>query len=104
VTTQCKIKFWFWLAFEDEIELDIVPLDICGIVLGSPYLYDRKAFLYRAENKYLLIKDGIEYIVTAPKFKNNYTLINSGQMKRIINSCKQFLPMVVLVLVSSSLR
>ena len=70
-------------------------MDICGIVLGSPYLYDRKAIFYRAKNKYQLVKDGIEYIVRAHKLKNNYTLINSGQMKRIVNSCKHFLLMVV---------
>lgn len=85
----------FGSAFVDEFELDIIPLDICGIVLGSPYLYDRKAIFYRAENKYLLVKDGIEYFVRAHKLKNNYTLINSGPVKRMINSCKQFLLMVV---------
>lgn len=95
VTRQCKLKFSFGSAFVDEVELDIIPLDICGIVLGSPYLYDRKAIFYRAENKYLLVKDGIKYFVIAHKLKNNYTLINSGQMKRMINSCKQFLLMVV---------
>jgi len=52
-------------------------LDICGIILGSPYLYDRKAIFYRAEKKYLLVKDGIEYFVRALKLKNNYNLINS---------------------------
>jgi len=95
VTRQCKLKFCFGLAFIYEVELDIIPLDICGVVLGSPYLYDRKTIFYRAENKYLLVKDGIEYFVRAHKLKNNYTLINSGQMKRMINSCKQFLLMVV---------
>jgi hypothetical protein len=95
VTRQCKLKFSFGSTFVDEVELDIIPLDICGIVLGSPYLYDTKAIFYRDENKYLLVKDGIEYFVRAHKLKNNYTLINSGQMKRMINSCKQFLLMVV---------
>ena len=78
VTRQCKLKFSFGSAFVDEVELDIIPLDICGIVLGSPYLYDRKAIFYRAKNKYLLVKDGIEYFVRAHKLKNNYTLVNSG--------------------------
>ena len=58
-------------------------------------MYDRKSIFYRVENKYQLVKDGIEYIVRAHKLKNNYTLINSGQMKRIVNSCKKFLLMVV---------
>jgi len=78
VTRQCKLRFSFGSAFVDEVELDIVPLDICGIVLGIPYLYDRKAIFYRAENKYQLVKDGIEYTVRAHRLKNNYTLINSG--------------------------
>ena len=95
VSRQCKLKFSFGSTFVDEVELDIIPLDICGIVLGIPYLYDKKSIFYRAENKYLLVKDGIEYFVRAHKLKNNYTLINSGQMKRMINSCKQFLLMVV---------
>jgi len=95
VTRQCKLKFSFGSAFLDEVELDIIPLDKFGIVLGSPYLYDRKAIFYRAENKYLLVKDGIEYFVRAHKLNNNYTHINSGQMARMINSCKQFLLMVV---------
>lgn len=29
--------------FIDDVEFDVVPLEICGIVLGSPYLYDRKS-------------------------------------------------------------
>ena len=71
--------------FVDEVELDIVPLDICGIVLGSPYLYDRDVVFYRRENKYQLTKDGIEYIVGAHELKDNFSLINSGQMKRIVD-------------------
>jgi len=58
-------------------------------------LYDRKAIFYRAENKYQLTKDGIEYTVRSHQLKNNYTLINLGRMKRIVNSCKEFLLMVV---------
>ena len=41
----------------DEGNLDVVPLDIYGIVLGSPYLYDSKAIFFRHENKYHLKKD-----------------------------------------------
>jgi len=78
VTRQCKLNFSFQRAFLDEVELYIVPLDICGIVLGSPFLYDIKAIFCRAKNKYLLVKDGIEYIVRAHKLKNNYTLIKKS--------------------------
>ena len=92
---QHKLRFAFGSKFGDEVELDIVPLDISGIVLGSPYLYDRNAIFYRMENKYQLTKDGTEYIVRDHKLKDNFSLINSGQMKRIVNSSKQFLLMIV---------
>jgi hypothetical protein len=74
--------------------LDVVPLDICGTVLGSPYLYDRNAIFYREDNKYQLTKDGKEYIVRAHQKKLNLSLINSGQMKRIVNVSKRYLLMV----------
>ena len=59
MTRQCKLRFAIRSAFVDEVELDVIRLDICGIFLGSPYLYDKKAIFYRAENKYQLVKDGI---------------------------------------------
>jgi hypothetical protein len=35
LTKQCKITFAITTKFFDEVELDVVPLDICDIVLGS---------------------------------------------------------------------
>jgi hypothetical protein len=52
VTKQCKLQFEITSNFIDEVELDIVPLEICEMVLGSLYLYDRKAIFYREQNKY----------------------------------------------------
>ena len=63
MTRQCKLRFTIGSLFVDEVELEVIPLDICGIVLGSPYLYDRKAILYRAKNKYQIVKNGIEYTI-----------------------------------------
>ncbi len=37
----------------------------------------------------------MEYIVRAHQLKNKHTLINLGKMKRIVNSCKKILLMVV---------
>jgi hypothetical protein len=65
VTKQCKIRFEIMSKFFDEVELDVVPLDVCSIVLGSPYLFDSKAIFYRVENKYHLFKVRVEFIVRA---------------------------------------
>jgi hypothetical protein len=52
VTRRCKLRFSITTNFIDEVEFDVIPLDICGIVLGSPYLYDRRDIFHRHENKY----------------------------------------------------
>jgi hypothetical protein len=95
VTRRCKLRFAITANFVDEVELDVIPLDICGIVLGSPYLYDRKAIFHRHENKYHLFKDGVEYIVRAHTKKMNLSLINAEQMKRLVNASKSFVLLMI---------
>ena len=63
----------------------MIPLDICRIVLGSPYLYDCDAMFHRKEHKYHLKKYGIEYIVWAHKIKTHLYLVNANKMKRLIS-------------------
>jgi hypothetical protein len=73
----------------------VVPLDISGIVLGSPYLFDRKAIFYCHENKYHLFKDGKEFIVRAHRKKANIVMVNAGQVKRLVNSSKSFVLLMI---------
>jgi hypothetical protein len=88
VTRRSKLRFSITANYIDEVELDVIPLDICGIVLGSPYLYDRREIFHRHENTYHLVKNGFEYIVRAHTKKLNLSLTNAGQMKRIVNGSK----------------
>ena len=90
VTKQCRLIFSIITNYVDEVELDVVPVDICGVVLGSPYLYDHDAVFYKRENKYHLKKDGVEFIVKAHQSKNHLNLVVSNQMKRLISSNKRF--------------
>jgi hypothetical protein len=95
VTRICKLRFSITANFIDEVELDVIPLDICGIVLGSPYLYDRRAILHRHENIYHLFKNGVEYIVRAHTQKLKSSLVNVGQMKRLVNANKNFVFLMI---------
>jgi hypothetical protein len=95
VTKQCRFRFSISSKFIDEVDLDVVPLDICGIVLVNPYLYDRKVIFFRHENKYHLTKGGLEYIVRAHNMRVNTTLFSSRQMKRLITTNKRYVLMVV---------
>ena len=73
----------------------MVPLDISGIILGSPYLYDKKVLFYQHENKYHFLKDGVEYIVRAHHKKLNISLVNAGKMKRLVNASKNFVLLMI---------
>jgi hypothetical protein len=78
-----------------EVDLDVVPLDVYGIVLGSPYLYDRTTIFFRKEKKYHLTKDGVEYIIRAHNIKEKSTLVSSFQVKRVINTNKNLVLTIV---------
>ena len=88
-----SIKISITANYIDEVELDVVPVDICVVVLGSHYLYDRDAVFYRREHKYHLKKDGVEFIVRAHQNKNHLNSVHVNQMKRLISSNKRFLIM-----------
>ena len=81
VTNQCRLRFSITGNYIDEVELDVVPVDICGVSLGSHYLYDRDVVFYRREHKYHLMKDGVEFIFRAHKNKNHLNLVTVNQMK-----------------------
>jgi hypothetical protein len=95
VTKQCRVRFAITSKLIDEVDLDVVSLDICGIVLGSPYIYDRKVVFFRHENKYHLTKGEVEYIVRAHNMRVNTTLVSAGQLQRLININKTYVLMVV---------
>jgi hypothetical protein len=95
VTKQCRVRFSIASKLIDEVDLDVVSLDICGIVLGSPYHYDRKAVFFCHEKKYHITKGEVEYIVISHNMRVNTTLVSVVQMKRLINTNKRYVLMVV---------
>jgi hypothetical protein len=95
VTRRCKLRFSITTNFIDEVELDVIALDICGIVLGSPYLYDRISIFHHHENTYHLFKNGFEYIVREHTKKLNLSLVNVGQIKRLVNASKNFVLLMI---------
>ena len=58
VSRKCIFRFVITAKFVDEVELDVVPLDISGIILGSPYLYDRKGCFITMSTNIIFLKMG----------------------------------------------
>jgi hypothetical protein len=50
VSKKFKIKFVVSADFIDEVELDVVPLDVCGVVFGSHYVYMRDVIFIHRQN------------------------------------------------------
>jgi hypothetical protein len=42
----------------DEVECDVLPLEVCELLLGRPWQYDRNAMHAGRENTYYFVHDG----------------------------------------------
>jgi hypothetical protein len=93
ITKQCKIKFAISSKYVDEVTCDVVSLRECGMVLGSPYLYDRKAIFYKTKNQYQLTKEGQDDVVHADHVKENTTLQTMEQLKKAVQASNK--PIIV---------
>jgi hypothetical protein len=90
VRKQCKFKFTINQNYVDEVVADVVPLDVCRVILGSPYLYVRDSIFRRRDNQYRLVKEGRAYAINAHKDKSKLSLISAHQARRIMGSMKKF--------------
>ncbi|CAL8994908.1 unnamed protein product [Prunus brigantina] len=100
ITKQCTFKFAITNRYIDEVTCEVVPLDVCQVILGSPYLWDRDAIHYRRLRKYRLVKDGKEFHINAckPQATNNLltdNLLIANQAKRLVNSCGRFVLLMI---------
>jgi hypothetical protein len=50
-------------TYSDVILCDIMPMDVCHILLGRPWKYDRKAIHDGRRNTYSLEKDGKKHVL-----------------------------------------
>jgi hypothetical protein len=48
-----------------EVEVHVVPLDVCGAMFGIPYTYMRNIIFMRRVNQYRFIKDVKSVIINA---------------------------------------
>jgi hypothetical protein len=95
VMKQCKIEFSISVDFFDDMELDVLSLDIYGVLFGIPYMYIRDAIFMERANQYILIKDGNSYIINVHKGKSNISLISANQFKKLISSSMKYVSLLL---------
>ena len=69
---------------------DVVPLDVCQVILGNPYLWDRDAIYERKAQKNTFTKDGQRFVIRAASLPPEASLVVATQAKRLVNACKKF--------------
>ncbi|GKC58210.1 hypothetical protein Tco_1085808, partial [Tanacetum coccineum] len=83
VNRQCKFRFAITNQFIDEVTCEVVPLDICQVIFGSPYIWERDAVYFRRAQKYEHEKDGKKYIVKKSNITEEDDLVKAFQARRM---------------------
>eukprot|EP00253_Pinus_taeda_P031257 PITA_31257 len=60
VDEQCEVEFHIG-KYHDTVVCDIMPMDVCHILLGRPWQYDRKVTHDGKANCYKFVEDGIKH-------------------------------------------
>ena len=62
VSEQCEVDFQVG-TYKDKIICDIIPMDVCHVMLGRPSQYDRKVVNEGRKNSYSFEKDGMKHVL-----------------------------------------
>eukprot|EP00253_Pinus_taeda_P023317 PITA_23317 len=66
VDEQCEVEFQTG-RYKDKAICDIMPMDVCHILLGKPWQYDRMVVHDGLTNCYKFVKDGIKHTLVPIK-------------------------------------
>jgi hypothetical protein len=84
ITKQCLVEFEIG-GYKDEILCDFIPIDVCHLLLGRPWKYDRNVIHDGRKNTYTLEKNGRTHMLLPIKDKEvksevrNTILLMSGK-------------------------
>eukprot|EP00253_Pinus_taeda_P020362 PITA_20362 len=88
VDEQSEVEFQIG-RYKDKIICDIMPMDVCHILLGRPWQYDRKVTHDGVLNCYKFEKDGVRHILVPIREEKETAEVN--ETKALLMSGKQFL-------------
>lgn len=81
-------KFAITEKYIDEIPCEVVPLDACQVIMGSPYSWGRDAIFYRPKQKYWLVKEGKGFDIKAGTASISSKLVAAAQANRLAIASK----------------
>eukprot|EP00253_Pinus_taeda_P035707 PITA_35707 len=87
VDEQCEVEFQIG-KYKDKILCNVMPMDVCHLLLGRPWQFDRSAVHDGKTNCYKFVKDGIKHTLVPIKEEN--TAEASG-VKALLLGRKEFI-------------
>jgi hypothetical protein len=86
VTKQCLVEFNIG-GYNDKVLCDVIPMDVCHLLLGRPWQYDKNVVHDGRMNTYTLEKDGrthrllpIKDKEVKPKVRNTILLMSGKEL------------------------
>ena len=90
VDEQCEVEFQI-VRYKDKVICDVMPMDVCCILLGKPWQYNKKVAHDGMTNCYKFVKDGIKHMLVPIKEEGT---TGTGEPRALLISGKQFLKQV----------
>eukprot|EP00253_Pinus_taeda_P008970 PITA_08970 len=90
VDEQCEVEFQIG-RYKDKILCNVMPMDVCHLLLGRPWQFDRSAVNDGKTNCYKFVKDGIKHTLVPIKEEN--TTETSG-VKALLMGGKEFVKQI----------
>ena len=88
VKEKCEIELQMG-SYKDKIMCDVMPMDVCHILLGRPWQYDRAAVYAGKRNTYKFFKDGMNQ--TLLPMKEEDASSKNSDPKALFFSGKEYL-------------
>jgi len=73
--------------FMDEMVCDVVPMDCTNILVGIPFLHDRKTHIIPYQDKCIVTKGDESFVIHAtPIQRATSLLVNKAQAKQLVQA------------------
>eukprot|EP00253_Pinus_taeda_P033200 PITA_33200 len=90
VDEQCEVEFRIG-KYHDTVVCDVMPMDVCHILLGRPWQYDRRVTHDGKTNCYKFTKDGVKHTLVPIKEEDS---AESSGTKVLLLGGKQFIKQI----------
>jgi len=92
VNQQILLSFSLGKLYDEELWCDVIPMDACHLLLGRPWMFDRKVHHDGYKNTYTFMRNGKKIVLTPETPKSKPTQTKTPQNTSVTTVLKAELP------------